>query len=70
MQKSMDCLLWLIEIVDDRFSIVKGACSKDIDIVVLAHVRQKLKAVGSNVESELISFVDMSHISFLVFVEY
>jgi len=69
MKEALDCLLWLIQIVDDRFSIIESACGEYIDIVVLTHVGQKLEAVGSDIEPKLITFVSISNIGFLIFVE-
>ena len=65
-KKSLDCLLLLIEIGDDRFCVVMGASSEDIHVVVDAHIGQELETIRTHVELELISFAGKLHISFVV----
>lgn len=66
MKKSLDRLLLLVQIGDDRLCVVVGASSEDIDVVVDAHIGQELEAIGTHVELELISFAGELHISFVV----
>lgn len=66
MKKSLDRLLFLVEIGDNRFCVVMGASSEDIHIVVKAHIGQEFEAIGPHVELELISFAGKLHISFVV----
>ena len=69
MQKSQDCLLGSVEVVNDRFGVVKSASSEDVDVVVLAHSSEEFEAVGSDIESELITFVSMGDVGFLILVK-
>lgn len=66
MQQSQDCLLFLVQVIDDGLGVVKGASRENIHVVVLAHVGQKLIAIGPHVELELISLVRELHIGLLV----
>ena len=69
MQKALNGFFRLIQISNDGLCIVVSTCSEYIDIIVVSHVRQKLKAIGSDIESELISFMDICHIYFFIFVK-
>ena len=70
MQKSLDCLFRSVQVVDDWLSIVQSASGEDINIVVLTHVGQEFEAIRPHIEFELISFMVMSNISFLLLVEH
>ena len=69
MQKALNGFFRLIQISNDGLCIVVSTCSEYIDIIVVSHVRQKLKAIGSDIESELIAFVIVGHVCFLFYVE-
>jgi hypothetical protein len=56
----------LIKICNDRLSIVQSAGCEDIDVVVVAHIGQKLKAIRPDVELEFITLTGKAHISFVV----
>lgn len=66
MQEPLNGLLFLVEIGNDGLSVVQSACCEDIDIVVVAHIGQKLKAIRANIELKLISFTGKSHISLVI----
>ena len=62
----MNSFLLLIEIVNDGFCVIMCPSSEDIDVVILAHVGEKLIAIWSNIELELITFMTEFYISFLI----
>lgn len=66
MQKSLNSLLFLIQISYDRLSVVQSTSRKHIDIVMVAHASQKFKAIWSYIELELVSFACKPDISLFV----
>ncbi len=38
MEESLNCLLLLVQKVDDGFGVIEGAGSEDVDVIVDAHV--------------------------------
>lgn len=66
MQKSKDGFLLLVEVSNDWLSIVVGSSCKDIDVVVVGHIGQELKAIGPHVELEFIAFACKFHISLII----
>jgi hypothetical protein len=66
MQETLNRLLLLIQVGNDRLSVVQSSSCEDIDIIVVTHVRQKLKAIRSNIELEFISLTGKADISFIV----
>lgn len=56
----------MVEVGNDWFCVVMSASGEDIDVVVVAHVSQELKAIWSHVELELISFTSKLHVGFVV----
>ena len=69
MQKPENSLLRSVQIIDDRLCVVKSSSCKDIDVIILTHVCQKLKTVRSDIKSKFISFMIVSDISFLILIE-
>ena len=68
-QESQNGLFGSVKVVDDWLGIVKSASRKNIDIVVLAHVGQKFKAIWSDIELEFVTFMVVGDICLLVLVK-
>lgn len=66
MQKTLNSLLFLVEVSNYWLGIVKGAGCEDIDVVVIAHAGQKLEAVGSHIELELVSLAGKPNICLII----
>lgn len=65
-KEALNGFLFLIEIGNDGLSIVQSASREDIDIVVVAHIGQKLKAIRPDIELEFITLTGKAHISFVI----
>lgn len=61
-----NCFFLLIEVVNNRFSIVLDACCENVDVVDLAHSVKELETVGPHVELKLIALVSEPNVGLLV----
>lgn len=55
-QNPINGFLFLIEIINDRLSVISCGGSEHIDSIQLAHSAQKLQRIRSDIKFELISF--------------
>ena len=65
MHNSKDGFFFLIKVVNNGLSVILGTCSEHIHVEDFAHGLKELKAVGPDIELELIALVSELDISLL-----